>query len=262
MRLYLVCVVFILGAIPVGAYVLHYNIVNLAKHSFNWKDVHNPATWNSVIMVRSGGVVFYDRWIWLGNATAAFIFFGIGKEALDMYRTGLLTIGLGRIIPSLKSDRHDSTTTTVNSFSSRAKMLFKRTSSSSSWTSDSHTTSKSDEAYPKNMALSTIDENPSTNERPLGDNYKDRSTSYRTTRKLSALSKLASMLPLRGETHNANPPLPVPALSMQQGTVESAVISTPRTPSLAQHVRSISPDGLIIRKEVRQGSEHEMTEIQ
>ena len=140
MRLYILCLVWILVFIPTQAYVLY---VNLSTHrtSYSWSEAHDFADWDNIIMTPSYGAIIFDRWIWLGSGVVTFIFFGLGREAVSMYRSGLLAIGVGRIFPSLRPDymSRKSTAGTVSSFGSKAKLYFKRKSSNSSWHTDTST---------------------------------------------------------------------------------------------------------------------------
>lgn len=90
-------------------------------------------------MVPTGGVVYFDRWIHIGVGFAIFVFFGIGKEALSMYRGWLLKLGFGAIFPRLHpvGTRIPSmVSTTKGSFGSRARIyLSKRVSTDSATTS-------------------------------------------------------------------------------------------------------------------------------
>ena len=120
MRLYLICILWVLGAVPTQAYSLYYNITVLAKYPFNWAETHSAENWRQLIMVPSGGQVVYDRWIWLAIGAVVFASFGLGREALTMYRTGLLTLGFGKVFPGLKEDHRGSITATISSFKDTA----------------------------------------------------------------------------------------------------------------------------------------------
>lgn len=76
-------------------------------------------------MVPTGGVANFDLWIHIAIGFAIFFFFGIGKEALKMYRGWLLKIEFGAIFPGLHpaGTRILSTaSTTKGSTSSRARI--------------------------------------------------------------------------------------------------------------------------------------------
>lgn len=45
--------------------------------------------------------VLYDRWANLACGALVFLFFGLGRDAKNMYREWLVKIGLGRLFPVL-----------------------------------------------------------------------------------------------------------------------------------------------------------------
>ena len=99
-RLFAVSSILILGITPVQIYI----IVAQYPHQtlpFKFSTVHNPATWNSSIVMPS--TVLYDRWLNLACGFLVFLFFGLGKDAKNMYREWLLKVGLGRVFPVLEA---------------------------------------------------------------------------------------------------------------------------------------------------------------
>lgn len=208
-------------------------------------------------MVPSGGNVIYDRWIWLSCGFLVFVFFGFGKDAINIYRTGLLAIGMGRIFPILRQDYRGSITATISSYGSKARMIFKsrRSTSNSIWAStskESYTTSSSDPVSPKKEPyLSTINESstaPQTRSTPA--HTSDGSKPSISIHILSALQPMKSTRSKDAER------VPLASLGSQQATVQSVVTSSPRSPTLTNHPKSISSDEMLMRTEVRQGSEH------
>lgn len=80
-------------------------------------------------MVPTGGVVRFDLWIQIAVGFALFFFFGIGEEALNMYRDWLLRFGFGAIFPGLQPVRTripSTASTTKGFFSSRARIHFSK----------------------------------------------------------------------------------------------------------------------------------------
>ncbi|KAI7408359.1 hypothetical protein KC328_g96 [Hortaea werneckii] len=59
-------------------------------------------------LTSGNGKIVFDRFIWLGCGIMVFLTFGFGKEAVGMYRNGLLAVGLGRLFPGLGSDHNRS----------------------------------------------------------------------------------------------------------------------------------------------------------
>lgn len=170
MRLYVLCLVFVLAFLPLQVYVLYLNLSE-PQGAFSWSDTHSAHDWNKIIMVPSDGAVRFDRWIWLTVGIVVFIFFGLGKEAVSMYRSGMLAMGLGRIFPSLRPDHDNSNSTagTISSYGSKAKLFFKRKGSISSWRSSSitsRTASVTAPISPKNTRhLETINEDQKLSEK-------------------------------------------------------------------------------------------------
>lgn len=114
-------------------------------------------------MIRSDGDIVFDRFIWLGCGIMVFLTFGFGKEAVTMYRNGLLAVGLGRILPGLGSD-HDRSHITVfgsiGSLGSKTKLYFTRKSSAvSSWQTQSwQTDTSASHATPERPMFSPTDQ--------------------------------------------------------------------------------------------------------
>ncbi|KAG9687766.1 STE3-domain-containing protein, partial [Aureobasidium melanogenum] len=97
-RLFAISSILILGITPVQIYIIvtQYPHQNLP---FNFSRLHNPATWNSSIVMPS--TVLYDRWANLACGFLVFLFFGLGRDAKNMYREWLVKARLGRLFPVL-----------------------------------------------------------------------------------------------------------------------------------------------------------------
>ncbi|KAI7645324.1 hypothetical protein KC318_g20120, partial [Hortaea werneckii] len=111
LRLYILCIVWLLAIIPLSSWTLSVN-VGSQQGNYNWVETHDYSKWNDIAMIRSDGDIVFDRFIWLGCGIMVFLTFGFGKEAVSMYRNGLLAVGLGRLFPGLGSD-HDRSHITV-----------------------------------------------------------------------------------------------------------------------------------------------------
>ena len=253
MRLYIICIVWIVCYIPVECYTLYLNF-NGQHDSYSWSSTHDPENWAVIIMVPSGGKAMFARWLWLSCGFVVFVFFGFGRDAVNMYRTALLAIGLGRMFPSLKQDYRGTITATLNSYSSKARMIFKRKSSTSdsSWQSksagDFYTASLLEPVSPK----TTTFKNSSDAMHDLGATKAQGDSNGSKT----LLSRLATTLQFKKARDSNNPVLPLGNLTGERQTIQSAVTSGPSSPTLTEHSRSISADEMLMRKEVRQGSEH------
>ena len=270
MRLYILCIMWVLGYIPVQAFTLYTNIDVLAKQPFSWSGAHDPEYWDNIVMVPSNGRVLYDRWIWLTSGVIVFVFFGCGRDAVNMYRTGLLAVGFGKVFPSLSPDHRSSGSATMSSFSSKARMLFKLKSSSSDSTrtsasSASRISSPEKFVSPRKMGfLDTVDESSSIDE-SVASGSKLRFAGGQNHETLRSgkpeqpfLRKLASMFSRKTKPETTiTSDLPLSQLTGEPATVQSAVVSGPRSPTLTQHVRAMSSGDVVVIKEVRQGIVHE-----
>ncbi|KAI9818438.1 MAG: a-factor receptor [Pycnora praestabilis] len=127
LRLFIISVVLTVIFLPVQLYLFSVNM-SFPRLPYSWDLVHGPQWWN-IVMVPTGGVVEFDRWIWIASGFLLFIFFGLGKDALDMYRRALVSLGIAKVFPSLTQQANTQTlygNRTEGSFSSRAKLVFKK----------------------------------------------------------------------------------------------------------------------------------------
>lgn len=94
--------------LPVTFYYLYFNI----KSSFPWipysySRIHNPATWNPIVFLSLAEAPDFqwDGWVPISMGFLVVFFYGIGDEAIEIYRELLVKLGLGRLWPSLKRPR-------------------------------------------------------------------------------------------------------------------------------------------------------------
>lgn len=144
--MYILCIVWLLGIIPLASWTLSVNIGS-QQGPFDWDEAHDYSKWNEIAMIRSDGSIVFDRFIWLGCGIVVFFTFGFGKEAVSMYRNALLAVGLGRLFPGLGPDHARSHITvfgSIGSLGSKTKLYFTRKSSAvSSWQTKSWQTDTS-----------------------------------------------------------------------------------------------------------------------
>ncbi len=113
--------------LPVQAYVLYQNSI-VPLISYDWSLVHGPL-WGDITVIPTGGTVIFDRWVQIAFGFAVFLFFGLGHDAVEMYRTWLLKLGLERIFPSLRRrdramrNQNCSNSSQAESTSSRARLF-------------------------------------------------------------------------------------------------------------------------------------------
>ena len=136
LRLFVLSTTLIVILLPVAVYVFTRNL-GYPRHPFSWSAVHGPEWSTLVVRIPTQGVVNFDRWLSVGIGYAVFLLFGFGKDTTMMYRSWLLSLGLGTCFPKLNhphlnpSHRAGSTAKTANatkvgSMSSRAKLIFHR----------------------------------------------------------------------------------------------------------------------------------------
>lgn len=261
LRLFLLCLTWILASTPVQLYVLLRN-VTVPHTPYSWRIDHDPATFKTMFMVPSDGVVVYDRYIWLGSGVMVFLFFGMGRDAVSMYRQGLLAAGLGMILPGLRVQQHGSTgrrstSESLSSLGSKAKLYWKRKTSSSTatWTTNSFTSRGS-----------VTDSQPSPKTLTFVETIDRRQLSPQTTSDLEKgtpsqerqlhLSKLISVFKPKRASPTDSDALPLqPIATGQADTVSSQIYATLPSPTLLMHKRGVSDEEVVVRKEVRQGSE-------
>lgn len=104
-RLYLLSFIIILLVLPLQMYVMYMNVaIMLPLQPFSWHQVLGP-DWDIILRVPTGGVLKPERWIPVAASILLFVFFGLGQDAVGMYRSGLRKIGVGRFFPCLSNPR-------------------------------------------------------------------------------------------------------------------------------------------------------------
>lgn len=262
MRLYVLCITWILCFVPLQAVIFNRNL-GLVRYPYSWSETHNKQSWDQIVMVPTSGAVVYDRWIWLVCAFLLFVFFGLGGEALTMYRTSLLSVGLGHIFPGLRTQRNrsGSATGTFSSFGSRAKIFFRPSSwryssRSDSITSDATTTSGA--LSSKNVTfLDTINEGQEkASSAQTVPNSHNVAKANSATQPTSSISRLTSFLKGRKPSaQDGREQLPLANMSGQPATVRSNVSAGQLSPTLSGYTESSKYCEVMVKKEVRQGSE-------
>ena len=135
-RLFFMCLVLTILGLPVQFYILFKNSM-YPMIPYSWSRIHGRAWWD-IILIPTENTVTFDRWIQLAVGFTIFAFFGLGKEAMKMYRRWLVTLGFGKVFPSLLSptrQRQLSNLSEPGSFSSRALTFVKSKLSLGSGTS-------------------------------------------------------------------------------------------------------------------------------
>lgn len=132
-RLLAISLILTLGLIPVEIYVLVSNLPRSdPRGGFRWSVVHNPHTWQYIVLYHSA--VFYDRWVNVALGFIIFLLFGLGRDAKRLYSDWLLALGFGRLFPTLRVDSRGNTTSDAShtSATGKVKQFIKSKLSSSS----------------------------------------------------------------------------------------------------------------------------------
>jgi len=96
-RLFVLSLVLLVINLPLTFYVFYRNL-DQPLTTYDWDLVHGKG-WNYILRVPSYDIVQFDRWVSVGAGYILFFVFGMGNDALKMYRGWLDTIGLGRYLP-------------------------------------------------------------------------------------------------------------------------------------------------------------------
>ncbi|KAK9456357.1 pheromone A receptor-domain-containing protein [Dipodascopsis uninucleata] len=95
-RLLFFCLIVILVSLPLSCYVFILN-VKTGYQSYSWSRVHAPGNWNTI------SIVYLDEplpntWFYVLVSVLLFVAFGLGTDALMMYRGWLIKLGCGRLV--------------------------------------------------------------------------------------------------------------------------------------------------------------------
>lgn len=102
LRLFILSIMLILVFLPLQIYTFTRNL-EYGVIGYHWSWTH-PEGWGFIQIMPTFGVVFWDKWIQGGSGILLFFLFGIGDDALKMYRLWLRKCGFGKIFPAIKSD--------------------------------------------------------------------------------------------------------------------------------------------------------------
>lgn len=97
MRLFLLAVILLIVFLPASVYTFFLNISDEFL-PYSWADIHGEG-WLSIEKIPTGNVIKFDRWPPVGVGFLVFLLFGLGKDAVALYRDWINTIGIGRFLP-------------------------------------------------------------------------------------------------------------------------------------------------------------------
>lgn len=95
-RLLILCFVIILIMLPLSIYGLVLDIQQL-EGTYNFASIHSPALWNVIVKLDIGKPI-YTVWIYILASYLVFLIFGLGSDALSMYKKFLRKVHLGWVI--------------------------------------------------------------------------------------------------------------------------------------------------------------------
>ena len=126
LRLFLMSMVLVVVALPLQLYGLIENVSHYKFKPYSWTRVH--AHWGNIILIPTFGLVTGDHWVQVSVGFAVFLFFGLGKDAMKLYRGWLIAVGCSKIWPGLQNNEvgqdREKRGSTI-SFGSRAQLWIK-----------------------------------------------------------------------------------------------------------------------------------------
>ncbi|CDK26514.1 unnamed protein product [Kuraishia capsulata CBS 1993] len=88
------CFLIILALFPLAIYRL-YRTISTATSKFDWKETHDKLLWPIILYLPYDPLQELDKWSYLCVAFLTFLLFGIGADALAVYKKYLVKMGLG-----------------------------------------------------------------------------------------------------------------------------------------------------------------------
>ncbi|KAI0462393.1 hypothetical protein LJB42_003885 [Komagataella kurtzmanii] len=92
-RLLVFCIMVILIMLPVSIYTFVVDVRYALPH-FSWSEIHDPDLWIGLVIPDDSVKPIYDRWIYPLLTFATFLIFGLGTEAVSMYKRVLVFLGI------------------------------------------------------------------------------------------------------------------------------------------------------------------------
>ncbi|KAF1838993.1 Pkinase-domain-containing protein [Decorospora gaudefroyi] len=75
--------------------------INVAQDPYSWSNVHDPTKFNTIIRIPVGGKVDMNKWVQIATGYVIFALFGTGVDAHNLYKRLLVSMGAGKVWPSL-----------------------------------------------------------------------------------------------------------------------------------------------------------------
>ncbi|KAH6848483.1 pheromone B alpha 2 receptor [Alternaria rosae] len=148
---------FLVSLIVISFYLI-YTIVLLIQMAgrltdkYSWDRVHDPERWNTITRTPSMGHISIEKWVQIATGYIIFLFLGTGVDANAHYRRILISMGAGKIWPSLlpgsanwrRPTSFSAPHSWTSYFSSRAKKMLCFGTSDSTRSSSTSTDFKND----------------------------------------------------------------------------------------------------------------------
>lgn len=90
----------IVVALPLSLYILACNLM-VGITSYSWSATHDPQTW-WLIQILPSDTPRFDFFLYPVISLFLFVYFGLGADALLMYRRWMINIGLAKLFPKSK----------------------------------------------------------------------------------------------------------------------------------------------------------------
>ncbi|PUU83306.1 GPCR fungal pheromone mating factor, partial [Tuber borchii] len=95
-RLFVLSLVLLVINLPLTFYVFYRNMEQ-PWTPYDWDSIHGK-DWDYILRIPSHNIIQFDRWVSVGAGYILFFIFGMGNDALKMYRGWLDTIGFGKYL--------------------------------------------------------------------------------------------------------------------------------------------------------------------
>ncbi|RFU24072.1 hypothetical protein B7463_g12266, partial [Scytalidium lignicola] len=108
LKLFMLSLSLLIIYLPVMFYFLYVNMKGSSPWiPYSFSRIHDPATWEPIIFLslEDAPDLQWDGWLPISMGFLIVFFYGIGDEAIEIYRDFLVKLGFGKIWPSLKQPR-------------------------------------------------------------------------------------------------------------------------------------------------------------
>jgi pheromone a factor receptor len=99
-RLFILSLIIILFYATYSIYLL-VELSLVATDPYSWSSVHDPTKFSTILRIPMQGKVQLMSWVQVATGYVLFVLFGTGVDAHNLYKRMLVSIGCGKIWPSL-----------------------------------------------------------------------------------------------------------------------------------------------------------------